>query len=98
MNDQFDVEELVVIKEAYRSLLKWLAGGVVTLVAVSFAGGVWATNVQHDISKATSSLEKIARELERRPTAAELNLQWRTLGKLNPDITLPPLMSNGVDD
>lgn len=80
------------LSEANRSLLGWLsalaAGAIVTISAAA----VWAWRVENGVMAATQSLERIALELERRPTAAELNLQWRTLGRLNPDLELPPLL------
>ena len=90
MNDQLDIEELAVIKEAYRRLLGWLAGGVITVVVVSFAGGVWATSVRHDISRATEAIEKVAEEMSKMPTMSQINLQWEAFGAMNEELKMPP--------
>jgi hypothetical protein len=80
-----------------RDSVNWIPVTWVGTVGVTVIGGVigataWATSVDSKLTTASSALQRIADEIEQRPTAAEINLQWQTLGKLNPELKLPPLL------
>ena len=77
--------------------MAWVGAVGVAVIGSVVGATAWATDVNHKITVSANALERIAREIESRPTANEINLQWRTLGKLNPSISLPPLLPTPND-
>jgi len=88
-------EESSLLAKSNRALLAWVASGVGAVILTSAGGAAWATRIDDRLERAIVGLERVADEIERRPTAAEINLQWRTVGALNPDLNLGPVLDNG---
>ena len=87
-------DEITLLNEANRKLFASILAGVGIVAATASAGGVWAWRIDSGLTEAKTTLVRIAVELERRPTAAEVNLQWRTLQALNPTLKVGPLLDN----
>ncbi|MGB5735305.1 MAG: hypothetical protein WBM40_12785 [Thiohalocapsa sp.] len=87
-----DAEESSLLRSANRKLLGWVGSGVVAIVAATSGAAVYATNLNSKVDRLVIAAERLAFEMERRPTAAEINLMWRTASALNPDLKLGPLL------
>lgn len=89
-------QESTLLQAANRRLLAWVGGGVSTIVVATSGAAVYATNLNAKVDRVVVAAERLADDMERRPTAAEINLMWRTAGALNPDLKLGPLLDNGT--
>lgn len=74
----------------------WVGTIGVAVVGMVITATAWAVQLDAKITVSANAIDRIAREMEQRPTAREINLQWETLGRMNPDLQLPPLLQ--VDD
>ena len=70
----------------------WVGTVGVAVIGMVITATAWAVQLDAKITVSANALDRIARQLEQRPTAREINLQWETLGRLNPELELPPLL------